>query len=188
MQLYLVRHTTLDVAEGICYGQSDIDVANSFDDELEVLKMKLAHLPPCVVYSSPLQRCAKLALGLNMGAVIEDRRLMELSFGDWELCQWDSIARPTFDAWADNYAHLSPPNGETFSQLHARTKHFLEQIRHESAHKTVVIVTHGGVIRAMLAEVLNMPLKGLFRFQVDYASVTQLDFSSDIPRIGYVNR
>jgi alpha-ribazole phosphatase len=52
----------------------------------------------------------------------------------------------------------------------------------------VIVVTHGGMIRALLAHVLNMQLKGLFRITVDYGSVTQIDFSDEIPRINFVNR
>ncbi|HSR02060.1 MAG TPA: histidine phosphatase family protein [Methylophilaceae bacterium] len=44
------------------------------------------------------------------------------------------------------------------------------------------------MIRALIAHVLNMPLKGLFRFNVDYASITRLDFSGEIPKIDFVNR
>ena len=53
--------------------------------------------------------------------------------------------------------------------------------------KHIVVVTHGGMIRALLAHVLTMELKGLFRFNVDYGSVTQLDFSDDTPKINFVN-
>jgi len=40
----------------------------------------------------------------------------------------------------------------------------------------------------MLAEVLNMPLKGLFRMVIDHASVTQISFDDEVPRIHFVNR
>jgi len=34
MEIYLIRHTTPDVAKGICYGQTDLDVANTFEEEV----------------------------------------------------------------------------------------------------------------------------------------------------------
>jgi len=43
MKLTLVRHTSLQIAEGICYGQSDIDVSVNFASELSQLKQKLIH-------------------------------------------------------------------------------------------------------------------------------------------------
>src|SRR5690606_20119896 len=131
------------------------------------------------LYCSPLQRCHKLAESLAMGEVMADERLKELHFGDWELKKWDDIPRSDFDEWADNYSMLSPPNGETFADLHTRARHFVEEIKSHHAGQNVLAVAHGGFIRALLADVLNMPLKGLFRFEVDYGSLTQLNFEGD---------
>jgi alpha-ribazole phosphatase len=187
MKLTLVRHTSLQISPGICYGQSDIDVGASFLDEANHLKRKLAHAKFDAIYTSPLQRCLKLAAMLDLGESVEDARLMELNFGDWETRAWDDIPRDIFDAWAHDYANLAPPNGETFSQLQQRAIHILEELKLENTGKHILIVTHGGLIRALLAHVLNMELKGLFRFNIDYASVTELDFSEKIPKINRVN-
>ena len=63
MEIYLIRHTTPLVAKGVCYGQSDLDVTETFIPEADIIK---AHLPSNIqqVYSSPLQRCTKLAAHL----------------------------------------------------------------------------------------------------------------------------
>ena len=187
MKLTLVRHTSLQIPAGICYGQSDIDVGASFWDEANQLKTKLGGSQFDAVYTSPLQRCVKLAEALNMGETTHDSRLKELNFGDWETCAWDDIPRDIFDAWAHDYANLAPPNGESFGQLQQRALHFLEELKLKYAGKHVLIVSHGGLIRALLAHVLNMELKGLFRFNIDYASVTELDFSEKVPKINFVN-
>ncbi|MES2547927.1 MAG: alpha-ribazole phosphatase [Pseudomonadota bacterium] len=189
MKLFLIRHTSLQVPAGICYGQSDIDVASSFVGEAMLTQQKLIDTAFDAVYASPLQRCSKLATALNLGETIVDHRLMELNFGDWEMSAWDDIARDVFDTWAHNYANLAPPNGETFSQLQQRGVHFLQEILAHYPKGNVAIVTHGGMIRALLAHVLNMPLKGLFRFTIDYGSITQLEFgdTNAVPKINYVN-
>lgn len=188
MKLTLVRHTALQVPAGICYGQSDIDVAASFHDELSQLQLKLNGAEFHAVYTSPLQRCSKLAQALNVGNVIHDERLKELHFGDWEMQAWDDIPRDIFDHWAQNYAHLPPPNGETFTQLQQRGVEFLTEMSNIHSQQHVLVVTHGGMIRALIAHVLNMQLKGLFRLSVEYASLTQLDFSGAIPKVEFVNR
>jgi alpha-ribazole phosphatase len=187
LKLTLIRHTSLQIESGICYGQSDIDVAASFASELASTQIKLANGAFDAIYCSPLQRCVKLAEALNLGEPINDERLMELNFGDWELSAWDDIPRDIFDAWAHDYANKAPPNGETFSQLQQRGIHFLEEILAKHKNKNIVVITHGGMIRALLAHVLNMELKGLFRFTIDYGSVTQLDFSGTIPKVLFVN-
>ncbi|MEY3883628.1 MAG: hypothetical protein RLZZ379_906 [Pseudomonadota bacterium] len=92
-----------------------------------------------------------------------------------------------FDVWADDYANLAPPNGETFSQLHARSKSFVEEMVSHSHGKNILVVTHGGFIRALIAEVLQMPLKRLFRITIDHASVTQLEFKGEVPKVIFMN-
>jgi alpha-ribazole phosphatase len=196
MRLTLIRHTSLQVGQGICYGQTDVDVAESFVQEVIKTKAKLNdilnNLQVDAVFTSPLQRCVKLAHALELAEIKHDDRLKELHFGEWEMQAWDDIPREIFDVWAQNYAELAPPNGETFSQLQQRGIAFLNDILSEHANGHVLVVTHGGMIRALLAHVLNMQLKGLFRFNVDYGSITQLDFSAvrsgGVPKIDYVNR
>lgn len=201
MIITLIRHTTLEIAPGICYGQSDIDVSADFANEQKILSRKLKNCAFDAVYSSPLQRCHKLGLALcadeNLNLshhnIMLDERLKELHFGDWELHPWDSVPRDVFDVWANDYANLAPPNGETFSQLQARAKHFIDDVKNITAHQHILVVTHGGLIRALIAAVLELPLKRLFRITVDYASVTQLEFAApaaevQVPKLHFVNR
>ena len=189
MKLTLIRHTHLAIAPGVCYGQSDIDVANSFNEELAIIQSKLVDNSYDAIYSSSLQRCAKLAQALNRGEAKLDERLKELNFGDWELQAWEDIPRDVFDDWAHDYAHLSPPNGETFSQLQQRGIHFLTQMLMRYPNGHIAVVTHGGMIRALLAHALDLPLKGLFRFVINYGSITQLEFGGveSVPKINFVN-
>jgi alpha-ribazole phosphatase len=188
LKLTLVRHTSLEIASGICYGQTDVDVAASFIQEAAATKDKVEHLVLDAVFSSPLQRCVKLAHALELDNIAHDDRLKELHFGDWEMQAWNDMPRDYFDEWAQNYAHMAPPNGETFGELQARGVAFVDEILKQHRNGHVLVVTHGGMIRAMVAHVLNMELKGLFRIDVDYGSVTQLDFSDEVPKINYVNR
>ena len=60
MEIYLIRHTTPAVGKGICYGQTDLDITDSFKEEVAAI---IPHLPDNIqtVFSSPLQRCKKLA-------------------------------------------------------------------------------------------------------------------------------
>ncbi|HLD08939.1 MAG TPA: alpha-ribazole phosphatase family protein, partial [Methylophilaceae bacterium] len=182
------RHTSPDIASSVCYGQSDIDVAANFPEELALIKHKLAEIKPAICFTSPSLRCTKLAQALNSGAVIEDKRLMELDFGDWELRPWDTIPRDAFDHWAHDHVNQAPPNGETFNQLHQRATQFLMEVNANSAQAPIVVVTHGGVIRALLAEALGLTLMNVFRIQIDYCSVTQLLLDEQVTRVGYVNR
>ena len=74
MKLYLIRHTSLQIVPGVCYGQSDIDVAASFSQELNLIKRALSSTQFDAIYTSPLQRCTKLAEALELGELIADHR------------------------------------------------------------------------------------------------------------------
>ncbi|MDI1363137.1 alpha-ribazole phosphatase [Methylotenera sp.] len=195
MKLTLVRHTSLDIAPSVCYGQSDVAVSANFENERMALQKKLAAFEFDAIYASPLKRCHQLAQALCADEVFGhtseniklDARLKELHFGDWEMSPWDEIPREKFDVWADDYANLAPPNGETFSELHARAKSFVEDVSSHSQGKSILVVTHGGFIRALIAEVLQMPLKRLFRLTIDHASVTQLEFKGEVPKVLLMN-
>lgn len=187
MKLTLVRHTSLQIATGICYGQTDVDVAVSFIQEAAAIKEKLAAIAVDAAFCSPLLRCVKLADALKLDNITHDDRLKELHFGDWEMQAWNDIPREYFDEWAHNYAHMAPPNGETFSALQMRGVAFINEMLHQYRDKHVLAVTHGGMIRAMVAHVTKMQLQGLFEIEINYGSVTQLDFSHDRPRINFVN-
>ena len=56
MDVYLVRHTAPNVLSDICYGQADVELGSSFNDEFNLLNPKLTHLTDPLVFSSPLQR------------------------------------------------------------------------------------------------------------------------------------
>lgn len=186
MEIYLVRHTPPDIAPGICYGHSDIDVAADFASSIVSVKSKLAKIKPGTWFTSTSLRCSKLAEALNSGVSIQDARLKELDFGDWELSSWNDIPRDEFDHWANDYVNQAPPNGETFNQLHQRATEFLREVNANS--DDTVVVTHAGVIRALLAEALGLPLVNIFRIRIDYGSVTQLLVDDQGMHVGYVNR
>ncbi len=148
MQLYLVRHPQPDIASGICYGQSDIAVKAA--DLAAVLQQLQLSLPPDVpLFSSPLQRCARLASALHQAPTF-DARLMEMHFGAWEMQSWDVIARAEIDAWAADVAAYAPGGGETVLSMAARVIDFMHDVATQSLAEAI-IVAHAGTIRLIMA-------------------------------------
>lgn len=195
MRVTLVRHTALDIPSHICYGQSEVVVASSFESEVSALLRKLKETKFDAVYSSPLQRCYQLArvlsstgeLQIISRAIRQDYRLKELHFGDWEMKSWDAIPRGELDRWSYDYADTSPPNGETFTQLHARVTEFLKDVSGHHLGGELLVVTHGGPIRALVAEILGLPVMKLFRIAIDHGSVTRIEFNDEVPRVLCIN-
>jgi alpha-ribazole phosphatase len=148
MRLFLVRHFAPTVAEGICYGRTDLAVNRTEHEEmLPALRTKLPRGVP--LYSSPLRRCTQLAGGLG-GAICFDGRLAELNFGTWEMRRWDDIARDEIDAWAADVVTYRPGGGESVLDMAHRIAAFYDDLVRETAPETV-LVCHAGSIRLMAA-------------------------------------
>lgn len=187
MDLYLVRHTRVDVRAGLCYGRLEVPVADSFADEAARVKGFFAGFSQFAVVSSPSQRCAQLARALGDEAYF-DPDLRELHFGEWEGRLWSEIPRSAIDRWAEDLSINSPPSGETYSDLRIRIQRALVRI-HQGGAPRVVCVTHGGPIRVFLAMALGLTADRVFQFAIDYGSVTLIRWPSQgHVQIGYVNR
>lgn len=192
MDITLIRHTEVAVGRAVCYGQSDVALADTYAAQYDRL---LAHLPPHpdVVFSSPLSRCHRLALDLANGRPLRlDDRLKEFHFGDWEGLPWSAIPREALDPWMADFVNVRVPNGETFSELYARTSAFWHDsvlpLAAGDAPPSVLIVTHGGVIRALLCLFLGLSLQHAYRIQLDYGSATKLTTNGSFYTIQYINR
>ena len=192
MDVYLVRHTRPQVPAGVCYGQADVGLADSFETEWSMLKPKLEDLTRPLVFSSPLQRCAQLAQRavdhFNLSTPLTDARLLELNFGDWELKSWCDIPQGVVGEWTDEHVKQAPPNGESYADLHIRAKAFLADLARDKNNKQALIFTHAGVIRALVAEALNVPLREASRVEVNYGSVTHIVADAGVTRLEFVNR
>jgi alpha-ribazole phosphatase len=175
MQVYLVRHTRVNVPEGICYGQSDVDVQPSFIKEASVIKNALNTVTFDAVYSSPLKRCAILSSELEYSNTIIDKRLMELNFGIWEMQQWNRLNTPEYLHWMNNYVETHCPKGESFRQLFSRIALFIQELK-THPYKKVLIFTHAGPIRCALSLVKNTPLEKAFElYTPNYGDITVIN-------------
>ncbi|HWB91671.1 MAG TPA: alpha-ribazole phosphatase [Puia sp.] len=178
--IYLIRHTTPAVAKGICYGQTDLDVTESFFEEAagirEVLPQGFA-----AVYSSPLQRCARLAGHLFPGHAVALRpELMELHCGSWEMQPWDELPKDEIDPWMADFVNIRVPGGESYLDLHQRVTGCFTAIAGAGAGGPVAIVAHGGVLRSILAGISGTPLIDSFKaFSLYYGCVVRLQPAAD---------
>jgi len=179
MKLYLIRHTSVKTLPFLCYGQTDVDVSDQFQIEAEQVKHIIKPHSKMIFYSSPSLRCRRLTEQLTPEYLIEPK-LMELNFGDWENQSWKNIEiTPEFKHWADNFYQLATPHGESYQTLQNRVSETILKIIYQYPDDAeIVIITHGGPIRAFLAKILKIPLKDSFRKNIDFHSVTLLE----IPR------
>ena len=174
MSLYLIRHTTPFVEKGTCYGQTDIDVTETFLQEAGLIKELIPEMVE-QVYCSPLVRCRKLAEFLfpNLPVTYENS-LMEVYCGAWEMQKWDDIPREIIDPWMKDFVNVSFPGGESYIQLHERATQCFEKIL--LAPRPIAVVTHAGVIRSILSYITQTPLQNSFGvFGLHYGCVVKMD-------------
>lgn len=173
MEILLIRHTTPNIDKGICYGQADIDVVETFDDEVQVIQEQLPKsINEYKVFSSPLVRCKKLAEQLFSDITFDDR-LKELNFGDWELKEWNDINKIELDKWMNDFVNLPAKNGESYIDLHERTTNFISELQ-QKQYKKVILVTHAGVIRSINAFINDIPLEKSFELKLNYGQLLTL--------------
>ncbi|MDP2812012.1 MAG: histidine phosphatase family protein [Rhodocyclaceae bacterium] len=153
MELWLIRHPRPEVAPGICYGRTDIAVA---EGEVEAALLNLHGRLPVFdrLRTSPAMRCRDLARRLSDGS-IDDARLYERHFGAWEGRAWDDIDRALLTAWAADPWNFAPPGGESARMLLERVNAALRE--ETSAGGVAVWVTHQGVARAVAGALLDLP-------------------------------
>ena len=187
MDIYLIRHTKTATEQGLCYGQSNVALAGSFPEEARQLQQKLPEFKQdSLVFSSPLTRCVQLAERFS-STVTTEARLLELDFGDWEGVRFDTIEAGALQQWTDNFVYAAPPNGESFTDLCRRTGFFWQDLLSREAEQALII-THAGVIRALLAYILKLPPANAFQFRVDPGSVHKFQYLDNYTYINYINK
>jgi alpha-ribazole phosphatase len=155
MRLFLVRHPRPLVADGICYGSTDL--APDPHDLARVLGTLRGTLPAQArLFSSPLRRCADLAFRLGYPEVLIDKRLVELDFGAWEMQAWDAIPRVQVDAWSDSLVDHAPGGGESLLQMADRLAAFYAYVA-QLPSEDIVAICHAGSIRLLRALHAGLP-------------------------------
>lgn len=172
MRLFLIRHPQPEITPGICYGRSDLPLRQPWSaDALQ------AHLPAGVpVVSSPLQRCRALAAALAPDYRI-DERLTELDFGAWEMQAWDDIPRAQIDSWAADPLGFAGHGGESVLQMQARVRQALADLD----GRDCVWVTHAGVMKLVLAELLALAQDEWLSLRFAHAELTVLERAPATP-------
>jgi len=175
--IYLIRHTTPAVGKGICYGQTDLDVTESFLDEAAIIWQHLPS-PFSSVHSSPLQRCSRLAEHLFPGQDHQIRlhpELMEIHCGEWEMRSWDDLPKEEVEPWMKDFVNIRIPGGESYLDLHQRVTGCFTHIHSSLPTGPIAIVAHGGVIRSILSHITGTALIDSFKvFSLHYGCVIRV--------------
>jgi len=177
LRLDLLRHGETELGGGL---RGSLDDALTDKGWAQMRAAVIEQGPWDRLVSSPLQRCARFAqeLGAQLGLPVQlDRDLQELHFGAWEgqsaaaLMETDAEALGLF--WADPYA-FTPPQGEPVVDFSARVLAAVERLQTTCAGERVLLISHGGVMRLLLAKARGLPREQLLNVEVGHGALFSL--------------
>jgi probable phosphoglycerate mutase len=185
LRLFLVRHGETTANTEMRYlGSRDDMLTDHGLFQARRLARALAQLPITSVYTSPLRRAADTAAEIAETLKVEarlDNRLCEGSFGSWEgLTRAEVVQRGAQDAellsrWEQDPA-CAPPGGEAFLQVQDRVVSLVRELQGTMAGVWIVLVSHVGPIKALLASALDIPLPSTRRLFLDPGTISVVDF------------
>lgn len=169
MKVTFIRHTSVDVEPGVCYGFSDVPLRDTFTEEAEEVKKQLALMKFDEVYTSPLSRCVKLADYCGFSDAIRDDRLREMNFGEWEMKRYEDIKDPHLDEWYEDYMNVPATGGESFRDQGVRLQSFIDEVRPH--HEHIAVFSHGGIIMHALLMAGAENEEDIFSMQPSYGGI-----------------
>lgn len=178
-RLLLVRHgETAWNHEQRFQGQTDVELSLSGRKQAELLRSRLEGEKIDAVYASDFQRAmetARLATGSRELSPIPHPGLREADFGEWEGLTFKQITAEqpeVLETWYSNLADVTPPGGESIRQLQVRILETMDTLIAGHRGESLLIVSHGGPIRAFLCWVLGMDLNECWKIRLDNCALS----------------
>ena len=176
---YLLRHGEHVLAGRVLAGRTPgVGLSERGRAEIGCVAERLAADGIAAIYASPLQRTRETAaiVAARLALPITCREdLIELDFGEWTGLTFDEVRRDgRWQAWSRHRGIATLPGGESMRAVQQRVVDALVELHAKHRHQSLLIVSHGDVIRAVLLFALGMPLDLYSRIEVGIASLSTL--------------
>lgn len=193
----LLRHGTVAGEPGL-YGHTDIALNESGLRQMQ--QSVSVDLQYQQVISSPLQRCHRFAKDYSQRHSLQlntDHLLQEMNFGDWDGHSFDELQHcwPALENFWKTPAEVTPPEGESLLAFKTRVEQAWQTLLQQCRGTHTLIVTHAGVIRMILAQLLSVDWQSADYYQrlrIDYGSITRIQilYTEDgiYPQIRFIGR
>jgi len=187
-KIYLIRHAEPLKAQKDCWGRNNPPLSPSGVNQAESLAVALSDSKLEAVYSSDLRSAKETA------AIIAARQccpskpyigLREVRLGEWEGCSIFEIQKK-YGNWRQDIVKLRPPGGESYADLAKRVLAVFTEITSQT-NGNIAIVSHAGVNRVLLCQLLQINLKNLFSIRQNFAHVSIIEQINSIFRIAELN-
>ena len=186
MRIIFVRHGETEYnVESRYQGHTDTKLSESGCRQAAAVAERLRHESIAAIYASDLSRAGETALAIASyhGLPVQsDQSLRECSFGEWEGLTVTQIAERYPELFRnylrDSVTHRAP-GGERLEQLRDRVVRAISRLAEMHPDDTVVVVTHGGPIRAFFCHAFDVRLETFRRIGLDNCSLTTFSLGSD---------
>ncbi|MEK7781232.1 MAG: histidine phosphatase family protein [Verrucomicrobiota bacterium] len=192
--LFLIRHAEVEAAyQGVFGGTIDMNLSQRGEQQAAALANYLRPQKFDLIFSSPMKRVQQTlapALKQPRPTPIILPKLHEVHFGDWQGLNFPEVkARFGYEAyqWLELLAAGTIPNGENLDGYRSRVDSCLQTILQQSKGKTVGVFCHGGVIRMLMALLLNLPFAEMDRMEIEYTSITTVVIKPERTRLQVMN-
>lgn len=195
LRLFVVRHgETAWNAQRRFQGHTDVPLSEVGIVQARALRERLRDEPLTAVYASDLTRASGTASvlaephGLQVHLTPD---LRETMLGDWEGLNDDEIrARgegPLLDAYRCDPTAFRPPSSEPVDAVCRRICSVRDAIERAHPSGSVVVVGHGGSLRALFCDALRAPVRCMFGFSLENASLSLIEYTASRTTLRFVN-
>lgn len=185
-QLLIVRHgETAWNAEGRIQGHSDVALSERGEAQAKELSLRLKDVKIDAAYSSDLSRASETARRILAKRNVElnlTTRLRERYYGVFEGLNVDERQTRYPEQFAASLVKdldFAPDGGENVRQIADRMAPLMDEIISKHLDETVLIVGHGGSLRAGLITLMGFPIEANWRFVMDNCGLSIIDTYSD---------
>jgi probable phosphomutase (TIGR03848 family) len=190
--ILLIRHAQADFPPHTLAGRpSGVHLSDEGRRQADKLALHLAQTPITAVYSSPLERAIETAQPIARQHRLDvnpAEALTELNYGNWTGRNYDELREdPDWIAFNNTRSLARIPAGESALEVSIRAMGEIERLRQMHPDQLIAVVTHGDVIRTVIAHCLGVAIDLALRIEITRASVSIIRFYPSGPRILMVN-
>jgi len=182
LQLILVRHGETEMnRKGAYCGWSDSPLTEKGLGHAQRVARKLENESLHIIFSSDLPRTMKTADIIKEFHDIEHvtvKELREINFGMWEGLDYQEIIGQyprESKYWQADWTGYTVPQGESLQQMYRRVTAAVDEVINRFQDKNILLVTHGGCIRAILAHLIGGGLEDYWKYKVTHGCITRIE-------------
>ncbi len=175
-------------------GREPLQLTERGAAEAAALAQRIAgHWRPSHIYTSPMGRCIATAAAIARATGVAAKTCDELNDIDYGAWQFKTFAEAKaqdaalFAAWFATPQLVRFRNGESLQDLAARTANALRMVLARHRDETVVLVGHDSVNRALLLELLELPLSAYWRLAQEPCCINEIDVNEAGMRVRSIN-